>query len=290
MTIEDGHAATPFSVRSGGAVLVGLEQGEGLPVIFLHAGVGDKRMWLEQMREVADAGWHAIAYDRRGYGETESPDETFNHLDDLEALLDARDIHAALFVGCSLGGGLALDFALRHPGRVIGLVLIGTSVTGAPWSVTAEEQAVEMAVDDAWERGDRDLLNRVEAHAWLDGPRAQSGRVGGAARALFLDMNGNALAKPALNGEEERPEAWSRIEAIAAPSLLIVGSEDFSAIIERHETLSETMPNAFAVLLDGVAHLPSIERPDLVNSLLLQFLDAFDGEDEDEDGDDEDED
>jgi len=76
-----------------------------------------------------------------------------------------------------------------------------------------------------------------------------------------------------------------RIEAIAAPSLLIVGSEDFSAIIERHETLSETMPNAFAVLLDGVAHLPSIERPDLVNSLLLQFLDAFDGEDEDEDGD-----
>ena len=284
---SDPAPAAPFSIAIGNAVLSGLQQGEGLPVVFLHAGVCDKRMWLGQMQAVADAGWHAIAYDRRGYGETESPDEAFSHLDDLEALLDALDIHAALFVGCSLGGGLALDFALRHPGRVIGLVLIGTSVTGAPWSVTAEEQAVEMAGDDAWERGDQDLLNRVEAHAWLDGPRAQSGRVGGAARALFLDMNGRALAKPELTREEERPDAWSRIETVASPALLIVGSEDFSAIIDRHETLSETMPNAFAVLLDGVAHIPSIERPDLVNSLLLQFLDAFDGED-DEDEDDED--
>lgn len=284
---SDPAPAAPFSIAIGNALLSGLQQGEGLPVVFLHAGVCDKRMWFGQMQAVADAGWHAIAYDRRGYGETESPDEAFSHLDDLEALLDALDIHAALFVGCSLGGGLALDFALRHPGRVIGLVLIGTSVTGAPWSVTAEEQAIEMAGDDAWERGDQDLLNRVEAHAWLDGPRAQSGRVGGAARALFLDMNGRALAKPQLTREEERPDAWSRIEAVASPALLIVGSEDFSAIIDRHETLSETMPNAFAVLLDGVAHIPSIERPDLVNSLLLQFLDAFDGED-DEDEDDED--
>jgi pimeloyl-ACP methyl ester carboxylesterase len=289
VTSDPAASAVPFSIAIGNAVLSGLQQGEGLPVVFLHAGVCDKRMWLDQMRAVADAGWHAIAYDRRGYGETESPDEVFSHLDDLEALLDALGIHAALFVGCSLGGGLALDFALRHPGRVIGLMLIGTSVTGAPWSVTAEEQAVEMAGDDAWERGDRDLLNRVEAHAWLDGPRAQSGRVGGVARELFLDMNGRALAKPELTSEEERPDAWSRIEAVASPALLIVGSEDFSALIDRHETLSETMPNAFAVLLDGVAHIPSIERPDLVNSLLLQFLDAFDGEDEDEDEDEDDE-
>ena len=276
----------PFAVEIGGATLAGLEQGEGLPVVFLHAGVCDKRMWLDQMQAVADAGWHAVAYDRRGYGETTSPDEPFSHLDDLEALLDALDIHAAVLVGCSMGGGLAVDFALAHPGRVIGLVLVGTSITGAPWSATAEERAIEMAEEDAWERGDLDLINKVQAHEWLDGPRTQSGRVGGAARVLFLDMNAKALEKPQLTQEEGRPDAWGRVEDINAPTLLMVGDEDFTALVDRHETLSETMPNAFAVVLEGAAHIPSIEKPELVNSLLLQFLDALDGEESDTETDD----
>ena len=274
--------AEGFSLDVGAATLAGIEQGEGLPVVFLHAGVCDKRMWAGQMQAVADLGWHAIAYDRRGYGETESADEPFSHLDDLEALLDAFDIHAAVFVGCSMGGGLALDFALAHPGRAIGLVLIGTSVTGAPWSATAEEQAIEMAEEDAYERGDRDMLNRVQAHEWLDGPRARSGRVGGAVRDLFLDMNRLALEKPPLTMAEPAPDAWSRIENINTPTLLMVGDEDFSGLIGRHETLSETMPNAFAVVLEGAAHIPSIEKPDLVNSLLVEFLDALAGGDGEE--------
>jgi pimeloyl-ACP methyl ester carboxylesterase len=266
-----------FAVDIGKATLAGLEEGDGLAVVFLHAGVCDKRMWLSQMEAVADAGWHAIAYDRRGYGETSSEDETFNHVDDLEALLEALDVHAAVFVGCSMGGGLAVDFALKHPGQVIGLVLIGTSITGAPWHANDTEQMIEAAEEDAYERGDMDMVNRVQAHAWLDGPRAQSGRVGGAARELFLDMNAIVLGKPELKLEERRPDAWRRVAEVAAPTLLIVGDQDFSALIDRHEHLSEEMPNAFAAVLEDVAHIPSIERPDLVNSMLLQFLDAIEG-------------
>ncbi|CAN7382061.1 alpha/beta fold hydrolase [Devosia sp. LjRoot3] len=268
-----------FTIDIDGATLTGVEMGDGLPVVFLHAGVCDNRMWHDQMRLAADNGWHAIAYDRRGYGDAESPDEPFSHLEDLEAILDAFDIHAAIFVGCSMGGGLAIDFALSHPGRVIGLVLIGTSVTGAPWSATAEESAIEMAEEDAWERGDLDLLNKVQAHEWLDGPRAQSGRVGGSVRELFLDMNAKALAKPELTQEEPRPDAWSRVDAVTSPTMLIVGDEDFSALIDRHEHLSETMPNSFAAVLEGVAHIPSIERPDLINRMLEEFLDALAGDD-----------
>ncbi|MNL27889.1 AB hydrolase superfamily protein YdjP [compost metagenome] len=76
------------------------------------------------------------------------------------------------------------------------------------------------------------------------------------------------------------------MEEVSAPTLLVVGDEDFTALVDRHETLSETMPNAFAVVLEGAAHIPSIEKPDLVNSLLLQFLDAFDGDENDVDSDD----
>ncbi|SFV30349.1 Pimeloyl-ACP methyl ester carboxylesterase [Devosia crocina] len=272
-----------FSIPVDGGTLSGVEMGEGLPVVFLHAGVCDHRMWREQMQLAAEMGWHAIAYDRRGYGEAKSEDVAFSHLDDLEAVLASFDIHAAIFVGCSMGGGLAIDFALRHPGRVIGLVLIGTSVTGAPWSATEEESAIEMAEEDAWERGDLDLLNKVQAHEWLDGPRSRSGRVTGAARELFLDMNAKALAKPTLTAEIERPGAWRRVEQITAPTMLIVGEEDFSAIIDRHEHLSETMPNSFAAVLEGVAHIPSIERPDLINRMLEEYLEAFEDEDDDAD-------
>lgn len=277
----------PFELDIGRAKLAGVEMGEGLPVVFLHAGVCDKRMWSEQMQAVADAGWHAVAYDRRGYGETVSEDEAFNHVDDLEAVLDALGIHAAVFVGCSMGGGVAVDFALRDPGRIIGLVLIGTSVTGSPWTATDVERMIEAAEEDAYERRDWDMLNRVQAHEWLDGPRAQSGRVGGAARELFLDMNALALAKPPLTQEEERPSAWRRVSEVNAPTLLLVGDEDFTALIERHEYLSEEMPNAFAAVLEGVAHIPSIERPELVNAMLLEFLDAIGGEGEDEGDEDE---
>jgi pimeloyl-ACP methyl ester carboxylesterase len=271
-----------FEIVVGGARLAGLRMGEGLPVIFLHAGVCDLRMWESQMAAVAEDGWQAIAYDRRGYGQTTSQDVAFSHLDDLEAVLRAHDIHAAVFVGCSLGGGLALDFALRHPGRVMGLALIGTSVTGAPWTATEVEQMIEAAEEDAWERGDMDMVNRVQAHEWLDGPRAASGRVGGAARALFLDMNARALGQPRLTQEEEPPKAWRRVNEVNAPTLLLVGDEDFTALIERHDHLSEEMPNAFAAMLEGVAHIPSLERPDLVNSMLLEFLDAIDGIDDEE--------
>ena len=277
MTDDLPEALEPFALEIGAATLAGVETGEGLPVVFLHAGVCDKRMWAAQMAAVAEAGWHAIAYDRRGYGESDSADEKFSHIEDLEALLEEFGIHAAVLVGCSLGGGIAVDFALRHPGRVIGLVLIGTSVTGAPWSATEAEALIEAAEEDAFERGDRDMLNKVQAHEWLDGPRAQSGRVGGAVRALFLDMNGLALNKPDLAGEVQPPQAWHRVAEIAAPSLLLVGDQDFTALIDRHEHLSEEMPNAFAAVLENVAHIPSIERPDLVNSMLLQFLDAIEG-------------
>jgi pimeloyl-ACP methyl ester carboxylesterase len=268
----------PFALDVGGATLEGYETGEGSPVVFLHAGVCDKRMWESQMAAVAEDGFHAIAYDRRGYGETTSPDETFSHLDDLEAVLDALDIHAAVIVGCSMGGGLAVDFALKNPGRVIGLVLIGTSITGAPWEATAVEQALEMAEEDAYERGDLDMLNKVQAHEWLDGPRAPNGRVGGEVRELFLDMNAIALRKPALTQEERSPPAYRRVSEVNAPTLLMVGDQDFTYLVERHDHLSEEMPNAFAVVLEGVAHIPTIERPDLVNPLLLEFLDAIVGD------------
>ena len=126
-------------------------------------------------------------------------------------------------------------------------------------------------------RGDPEFQNRADAHAWLDGPRSANGRVGGAVRELFLDMNLKALTQqPPLTQEVKRPSARDRIGEINAPTLLVAGDLDFNYILTRHDGLSEDLPNAFAVILEGTAHLPNLERPDLFQPLLLEFLDALD--------------
>src|SRR5262249_12691984 len=74
----------------------------------------------------------AVAYDRRGYGESTVSTAPFTHVEDLLAVLDQEQAGRAWLVGASAGGGLALDAALLAPDRVAGLVLLGTAVSGAP--------------------------------------------------------------------------------------------------------------------------------------------------------------
>jgi pimeloyl-ACP methyl ester carboxylesterase len=271
--------SAPFEIPFDGAVLRGEADGFGIPVVFLHAGVTDRRMWSEQMRALAEEGYHVISYDRRGFGETETGDVPFSHLVDLEAVLDRLSIHAAVLVGCSMGGALAIDFAIENPGRTIGLVLIGTAISGGDSAEIPEEVAeLEDALDYASERGNLETVNRIEAHLWLDGPLSESGRVQGPARELFLKMNAIALHHPDLTQEEEPDDADLSLATITAPTLLVVGELDFPDIIARHEDLSEELENAFAVILEDTAHLPSLERPDLFNPLLLEFLEAVTGQ------------
>ncbi len=278
---------SPFEIEFDGAIIRGEADGFGIPVVFLHSGVTDRRMWAEQMHALAEEGYHVVSYDRRGFGETETPDVPFNHLVDLEAVLDRLSIHAAILVGSSMGGGLAIDFALEHPERTIGLVLVGTAITGGEDSEIPEEAAdLEDALEYATERGNLDTVNRIEAHLWLDGPLSEAGRVQGEPRELFLKMNAIHLNHPELTQEEFPDDAVDNLSAIAAPTLLVVGELDMPDIVARHEDLSEELENAFAIVLEDTAHFPSLERPDLFNPILLEFLEAVTGQgadDEDED-------
>ena len=270
---------SPFDVSFDGATFHGESDGFGLPVVFLHSGVTDRRMWDVQMREVAEAGYHVMSYDRRGHGETETDDVPFSDVVDLEAILDRLSIHAAIFVGSSMGGALAIDFALEHPERTIGLVLIGTAISGADSAEIPEEAAdLEDALDYARERGSIETVNRIEAHLWLDGPLEPQGRVDGELRDLFLTMNRIVLNHPELTEREEADDATVSLSTITAPTLLVVGELDFPDIVARHEDLSEELENSFAVVLEETAHFPSYERPDLFNPLLLEFLDAVSGQ------------
>lgn len=262
-----------FAISSGQARLRGEETGGGTAVVFLHAGVADRRMWDAQLAALGTMH-RAVAFDMRGFGRTTSPDEPFSRIDDLLSVIDGLDIAQAALVGCSQGGLVALDFALAHPDRVIALALVAPAVSGAPPLETFPPilEARLEALDEAEEAGDLEAVNDMEAAFWLDGPFAPQGRVGGAARDLFLDMNGIALAHVPLTQEQKMAEAYGRLETLDLPVLVVWGDLDFPHIVARCQELVARIPGAQGVVIPGTAHLPNMEQPGLVNSLLGDFL------------------
>lgn len=260
-------------VVSGRARLATFVTGSGAPVVFLHAAVCDSRMWQAQM-EAVSATHMAIAYDRRGFGQTQAEKEDHSAVADLLTVLDsAAPGRPAILVACSQGGRVALDAALLHPGRMRGLVLISPSIAGAPDPVLPPEIEALVAAQKAVEQaGDLARVNAAKAHLWLDGPLQAEGRVAGAIRELFLDMNGIALRASPAGANTDTVPAYRRLGDISAPALVICGTADFPHIVERCRYLATTMPNARHHALAGAAHLPSIEMPTDVSALVTGFI------------------
>lgn len=264
-----------FHVVHNGASLAAESRGDGEALVFLHAGVADRRMWRAQTVELA-SGWRTIAYDRRGFGETTCGDEPFSHVDDLAAVLEHCGDWEAALVGCSQGGRIAIDFALAHPEAVTSLVLIAPAISGAPDGDEAELPAPVReqiaALERAEAEGDIERVNAIEANLWLDGPGMPEQRVSGAARSLLLEMNAIALRHPELHHESPPPGAFERLGELAMPVMVVCGSLDFPHIQANCRHLVGTIPHARGVELEGVAHLPSLEQPKQLNDLLTEFL------------------
>ncbi len=248
-------------IKSGNAALAAEIAGAGAPVIFLHAAVADRRMWRDAAARIATTH-RTIAYDRRGFGETTAQVEDHSAVDDLLRVLDTQPQKAVL-VGCSQGGRIVIDAALRFPERLRGLVLIAPSVTGGPDPVYPPEIAPLMAIQPA--------SIELKARLWLDGPLAAENRVGGAARATFVAMNEEI--RPVGKDIDVAPN-YDRLAEIALPTRVLCGDLDFPHIQARCRHLAATIPHAELRMLPGLAHLPSLENPDAVAGPLAEFLAA----------------
>jgi pimeloyl-ACP methyl ester carboxylesterase len=266
----------PFTVDVAGARLVGEAAGAGATVVFLHAGIADRRMWRGEM-ELLKARHRVVAYDRRGFGDSSAEARSFSHVDDLAAVLDRIGATRPVLVGCSQGGRIAIDFALAYPEQVAGLVLVAPAVSGAP-SPASYPPAIADHIEElehAEEDHDLDRVNALEAWIWLDGPTSPEGRVGGAVRDLFLSMNSIALHHPEIGEERPQPAAMPRLGQLAMPVLVVWGDLDFEHIQRRSAEIAATVPKGEAFLMPGTAHLPNLERPDVFGVRLSRFLDRL---------------
>jgi pimeloyl-ACP methyl ester carboxylesterase len=248
-----------MSITSGNAVIAAEAHGSGTPtVLLIHAGVTDQRSWAHVVDRLP--GHRCLTYDQRGYGlTTYQREEGWSAVGDAVAVLDAYDVRSAVVVACSMGGRVALDLALTHPDRVTGLVLIAPAISGQPQpTYEPEVEALGEKAEAAEKGGDLDLVNEIDAQVWLDGPTVP-GRVQGAVRDLFLDMNGIALRADDPGERSDDASAWDRLGEIAVPTLLMVGDLDLQYLKDGVARAALAIPGARSVELPGVAHVPHLE-------------------------------
>lgn len=262
-----------LAIPSAGATLRAEVLGQGPALILLHAGVTDRRMWQSTQSSLARS-YQTIAYDRRGFGETLTPDEPFSHVGDLGRVIAHFDCRRPILIGCSQGGRIAIDYTLAHPGKVAALVLIATALSGAPQpeAYPTAIAALMAELESAEEAGDVDRVNAIEARLWLDGPLTDENRVTGPARRLFLDMNGKALRHPPLTKEQPSSSAIDRLRNIAVPALVIWGDLDFPHIQQRSHWIGDAIAGAKRLTMRGCAHLPNLEQPEIFETAIADFL------------------
>lgn len=260
-----------MDVTLNGARIHYERSGTGFPVLFIHAGIADSRMWEPQAEAFAKR-FDMVRPDLRGFGDTALPPAPYSAIADLVALLDHLQIDRAHVVGCSMGGTLALDLALEHPQRVERLVLVAAGVSGS--NLGASDAALFTEIEEADKAGDMDAVNLAEVRLWVDGPRRREGSAPNAVRELVLDMNGRSLHTDWSSAESEpidRP-AITRLGEITAPTLVIVGAEDLPHCLANADLITSRIPGSRKVTIKDAAHLPSLERPEEFNRIVLDFL------------------
>jgi 3-oxoadipate enol-lactonase len=245
------------------------------PVLLLHAGIADRRMWDPQWPALT-AERDVVRIDFRGFGDsTERPDGALSPVRDVVATLDALRVERCHLVGASFGAGVAVEVALTRPDLVESLLL---SAPGG--SLIAEPTADLRAFVDA-ERSalaDDDLDAAVEANVswWVDGPRRDADAVDPVVRGLVGRWQRRAFEVTAdwadIEEEELEPPALDRLGDVQAPTLVLVGGLDIDAIIQTAARVADAIPGARRVDWPDTAHLPSMERPADFLALLRDSL------------------
>lgn len=246
--------------------------GEGPPVVLVHAGICDSRMWDPQW-ETFPRAHRVVRYDLRGFGRSPLGPGRYSPPADLIALLDELALGPAALVGASMGGGVSLQVAVARPDLVSALVLVGSGVRSHDWSeyVTSSWEEEEAAI----ERGDLDEAVEVNLRTWVDGPDRSPDEVDPAVREKVAVMQRRAfelgLDQPDAQEEALVLDIGERLGEISVPTLAIVGEHDVQDVHVVAERLEREV-GATRVTIQGAAHLPNLEKPREFDELVLGFL------------------
>ncbi|WP_163010860.1 alpha/beta fold hydrolase [Streptomyces dangxiongensis] len=274
MTVD--LTSTPVrSLATADGRLAYREAGSGAPLVLLHGGFVDHRMWEEQIRAFAP-GRRVIAWDARGHGASDNATGPFRQVDDLATLLRGLDAAPAVLVGLCMGGGIAVDCALEYPELVRAVVVsgVGTSepVFEDPWVLgvaAAQQQALAAG----------DLAGWADAFVlWAAGPHRDLTGVDPDLVGRLREMGLGTLGKH-TPGEPDHhvpvTRTWERVPGIEVPLIAVNGALDSPDHLAMAARLAELVPDGRTVSIPGAGHYPNMENPARFNAELSAFLDRL---------------
>jgi len=232
------------------------------PVIFIHGAGGTHLNWPPQIRRLA--GQRIYAVDLPGHGKSEGLGRQTIHEyagDILEFMKEVK-LRAAIIVGHSMGGAIALSLALDHPGQVLGLGLIGS---GAKLSVSP---AILNALSS--EATFRSAVHLITENSYGHGtdPRLKELGEQRMAETRSTVLNGDFLASDSF-------DVLAELHRIQAPTLILCGAEDRMTPLDRSRALQAGIPVSGLRILSNAGHMLMLERADAVENELMKFLNGF---------------
>ncbi len=261
-------------VRANGAKLHYIAAGGGEPVALIHGFTTDHAMWWRQVPELIRAGFHVVAHDVRGHGDSAKPEQGYE-LDrlvaDLAALLDHLEIERAHVAGLSMGGIIAQRFCLDLPRRAATLALADTF----PGRLDDDTLWIfQNHVEIARARGIGGLFDHLLEHPAMPiGPDATAPVEHlDAIKKNFMKNDLRALSS-FVNMFAALPDWTDELGRMEAPALLLAGEFD-KPCLEPMRKMAEVIPDAEFHVIERAGHTSPLEKPEIVNPLLIDFLRA----------------
>lgn len=239
--------------------------GEGFPVVLIHPGLWDSRIWDPQFEAFA-ADHDVIRYDLRGHGRSDPAVVPYSDLRDLRSLLASLWVERCALVGCAAGAQLALDFALTHPSLVDAIVLVSPGISGYRWLDTGLP-ILSNEVDAALDAGEDERAMEVELAVWA--PFTTRDR-DGAARRIAMDNVGVLRLDDAL--VEAPPPAVDRLGEVHAATMIVVGDRDLEEIHRIADLLAAEIPGASKRVVAEADQLVNVAKPERFDRMVLDFL------------------
>jgi pimeloyl-ACP methyl ester carboxylesterase len=251
-----------------------VDVGSGPVVLLLHGFPFDKSMWSDQIEALTAAGFHAVAPDLRGLGETK-PTGEISTMDDMArdsaALLDHLQIDQAVVCGLSMGGYVAFEFAGLFSSRVRGLVLAGTR---APADNEQEKAGREQQVQTMLRAGMVPISIATIPKLLAERTRGEKPEVVKRVRKMITQSNPKGAAA-AQRGMAVRRDYTDDLPNISVPSLIIVGRADAIRPITDAEFMRERIQNSRLEIIEDAAHMTNVEQPEKFNHALISFLNGL---------------
>ena len=260
-------------LETNGARIYYEVDGAGDPIVLIHAGVANLRMWDGQVAAFRDE-YRVIRYDTRGFGRTETEAVDFSNRADIAALLDHLGEASAHLVGISRAGSIALDFALERPDRVRSLAVGAGGISGFDSPEADANAATFEEAERMFEARDWEALSDWEADYWANGPGQPKDRV----PEVRAKVHAWVLENYRAEKEEGRPIvlhplAAGRLDELKVPLLVMIGTLDEAGTQAAMRHLAAAVPHARLEEFD-TAHMINLEQPARFNQVLREFLEG----------------